>query len=262
METITCTKLMCVSLLFHAYYEHGSLPPGEEQARRAQNTSTPLPASLPTPGGRQDKPAQGSKLRGPTGLCMAPRQPKSANLRYARCGGLVGCVRAGEPDRSLEGGWVPLSVQAPAAHTHSHTHTLRMDFPVLCALLPRFSDHPPPSCPAAQQHPTPTTTHTPNSSPLRLSLPLTHPPVALTCNYRPSKAHRCKKGQPALSPSPPPRMMRFAGKAYLSRHTSRNDLCVGVCVIQGAPDRSIAKRDWGWQAHEMFLVFLSIDFPI
>lgn len=165
---------------------------------------------------------------------MAPRQPKSANLRYARCGGLVGCVRAGEPDRSLEGGWVPLSVQAPAAHTHTHTLRRGWTSPSCVPCFPGFLTTHPLAAQQAQQHPTPTTTHTPNSSPLRLSLPLTHPPVALTCNYRPSKAHRCKKRQRALSPSPPPRMMRFAGKAYLSRHTSRNDLCVGVCHTGGS----------------------------
>lgn len=125
-----------------------------------------------------------------------PQAAHISHLRYARCGGLVGCVRAGGPDRSKgEGGagcvCARLSFQAPGGHTP--THSWGFPCPVqFCPVPSPASDHPP-------FQPTQPNTHTPPLNSLPLPQPLTHP-VALTCNYRPSKAHRCREhpGQPAL----------------------------------------------------------------
>lgn len=163
---------------------------------------------------------------------MAPKEPKSPNLRYARCGGLVGCVRAGGPDRSREGEGACRCVcarlsaqQAPG--THTHTHHLLWDSPVLSCASP-VSDHPP--LQSLSSTPAPTPTHL-----FLISVPLTSQPsilipsVALTCNYRTSKAHRCKDTQPR-QPQPRPVSSDSPESFSCLPHSHTAELCVFMCV--------------------------------
>lgn len=182
----------CMSRFYSPFTSNEGIPPDREKREEQHRAQTNHSSDAPPPNGHANIKPKTGKITWTDMFLHGPQAAHMSHLRYARCGGLVGCVRAGGPDRSR--GWASVCVRVPPVGsagrpgTPTHTPWGRFPWPV----LPRFlttPSKPIPSPPTPQQpHP-----HQPSISSLchqSLPSPLSHP----SCGF--DVQLPCKQGTP------------------------------------------------------------------